>query len=163
MPGAAKSPRKRDGRPTLPAATVVDVNSTTAAMTPVSPSTWTAWSRALGYDQGQLRAAPRAVLTVAAQGPLDSVGRLVHEDDPAAQLALALANLEAVLAAAGMAPGDLAQLRVYTTDMDTTLGVWDTLVERFAEVGASPPTTLVGVSALPVPGMTVSIEAVAIR
>ena len=158
-----KSPRKRDGRGGPSTATVVDVNSTTAAMTSVTPSTWTTWSRALGYDQGQLRPAPRMVLTVAAQGPLDSLGRLVHEDDPAAQLALALANLEAVLAAAGMAPGDLAQLRVHTTDMDATLAVWDTLVERFAEVGASPPTTLVGVAALPVPGMTVSIEAVAIR
>lgn len=142
---------------------MVDVNSTTAVMTPVTPSTWATWSQGLGYDQGQLRAAPRAVLTVAAQGPLDAVGRLVHEDDPAAQLALALANVEAVLAAAGMAPADLAQLRVYTTDMATTLGVWDTVVERFAEVGASPPTTLVGVTALPVPGMTVSLEAVAIR
>ncbi|TQJ48439.1 enamine deaminase RidA (YjgF/YER057c/UK114 family) [Phycicoccus sp. SLBN-51] len=139
------------------------VNSTTATTTPVTPSTWTAWSRALGYDQGQLRAAPGAVLTVAAQGPLDAVGRLVHEDDPAAQLALALANVEAVLAAAGMRPADLAQLRVYTTDMDTLLGVWDTAVERFAEVGASPPTTLLGVRELPVPGMTVSIEAIALR
>jgi enamine deaminase RidA (YjgF/YER057c/UK114 family) len=143
--------------------TVVVVNSTTTAMTPVNPSSWSAWTRALGYDQGQLRAAPRAVLTVAAQGPLDSLGRLVHEDDPASQLALALANVEAVLAAAGLGPVDLAQLRVYTTDMDATLGVWDTLTERFAEVGASPPTTLVGVCELPVPGMTVSIEAVAIR
>ena len=142
---------------------MVSVNSTTAAMTPVTPSTWTAWSRALGYDQGQLRAAPRVVLTVAAQGPLDARGRLVHEDDPAAQLALALANLEAVLSAAGLAPGDLAQLRVYTTDMEATLAVWDTAVERFAEVGASPPTTLLGVRELPVPGMTVSIEAIALR
>lgn len=142
---------------------MVGVNSPTTTMTPVTPSTWTAWSRALGYDQGQLRAAPRAVLTVAAQGPLDSAGRLVHDGDPAAQLALALANLEAVLAAGGMAPGDLALLRVHTTDMDATLDVWDTLAERLAEVGASPPTTLVGVCALPVPGMTVSIEAVAIR
>jgi enamine deaminase RidA (YjgF/YER057c/UK114 family) len=143
--------------------TVVAVNSTTTAMTPVNPSAWSAWTTELGYDQGQLRAAPRAVLTVAAQGPLDSLGRLVHEDDPAAQLALALANVEAVLAAAGMGPADLAQLRVYTTDMDATLGVWDTLTERFGEVGASPPTTLVGVCELPVPGMTVSLEAVAIR
>jgi enamine deaminase RidA (YjgF/YER057c/UK114 family) len=142
---------------------VVVVNSTTAAMTPVNPSTWSAWTKQLGYDQGQLRAAPGAVLTVAAQGPLDSRGRLVHEDDPAAQLALALANVEAVLAAAGMAPADLAQLRVYTTDMDATLRVWDTLTERFGEVGASPPTTLVGVCELPVPGMTVSLEAIAIR
>jgi enamine deaminase RidA (YjgF/YER057c/UK114 family) len=139
------------------------VNSTTATTTPVAPTSWTAWSRGLGYDQGQLRAAPSAVLTVAAQGPLDERGRLVHEDDPAAQLALALANLEAVLAAGGMGPADLAQVRVYTTDMDTLLGVWDTAVERFAEVGVSPPTTLVGVRELPVPGMTVSIEALALR
>jgi enamine deaminase RidA (YjgF/YER057c/UK114 family) len=142
---------------------VVVVNSTTAVMTPVNSSTWSAWTNGLGHDQGQLRAAPRAVLTVAAQGPLDSLGRLVHEDDPAAQLALALANVEAVLAAAGMEPADLAQLRVYTTDMAATLGVWDTLAERFGEVGASPPTTLVGVAELPVRGMTVSIEAIAIR
>jgi enamine deaminase RidA (YjgF/YER057c/UK114 family) len=141
-------------------ATVVAVNSTTTAVTPVNPSTW---SQALGYDQGQLRAAPRAVLTVAGQGSLDSLGRLVHEDDPAAQLALALANLEGVLAGAGMAPADLAQLRVYTTDMDAALAVWDTLVERLAEVGARPPATLVEVSRLPVPGMTVAIEAIAIH
>jgi enamine deaminase RidA (YjgF/YER057c/UK114 family) len=143
--------------------TVVVVNSTTTAMTPVNPSSWSAWTKGLGHDQGQLRTAPQAVLTVAAQGPLDSRGRLVHEDDPASQLALALANVEAVLAAAGLEPADLAQLRVYTTDMAATLGVWDTLTERFAEVGASPPTTLVGVCELPVPGMTVSLEAVAIR
>jgi enamine deaminase RidA (YjgF/YER057c/UK114 family) len=142
---------------------VVVVESNTVAATPVNPSTWSAWSRALGYDQGQLRTAPQAVLTVAAQGPLDAGGRLLHEDDPAAQLALALANVESVLAAAGLGPGDLAQLRVYTTDMAATLDVWDALTERLAEVGASPPTTLVGVSALPVPGMTVAVEALAIR
>lgn len=129
-------------------------------MTPVNPSTW---SQAQGYDQGQLRAAPGVVLTVAAQGSLDSWGRLVHEGDPAAQLALALVNLEGVLAAAGMVPGDLAQLRVYTTDMDATLAVYDTLVARLAEVEARPPTTLLEVSRLPVPGMTVSIEAIAFR
>ena len=160
MVGAPKSPRKRDGRRSGVGATVVAVNITTTAVTPVNPSTW---SQALGYDQGQLRAAPRAVLTVAGQGSLDSLGRLVHEDDPAAQLALALANLEGVLAGAGMAPADLAQLRVYTTDMDAALAVWDTLVERLAEVGARPPATLVEVSRLPVPGMTVAIEAIAIH
>ena len=161
--GSRKTPRKRDGWAGSWSVTVVVVNSTTATTTPVTPSSWTTWSLALGYDQGQLRAAPGAVLTVAAQGPLDAMGRLVHEDDPAAQLALALANVEAVLAAAGMRPADLAQLRVYTTDMDTLLGVWDTVVERFEEVGASPPTTFVGVRELPVPGMTVSIEALAFR
>ena len=133
---------------------------TTTVPLSVNPDTW---SLGLGYDQGQLRVGPTALLTVAAQGSVDEQGRLVHEGDVAAQLALCLVNLERVLATAGMTTLDLAQLRVYTTDMATTLCVWDTVVERFAEVGASPPTTLVGVAALPVPGMTVSIEAVAIR
>jgi enamine deaminase RidA (YjgF/YER057c/UK114 family) len=135
-------------------------STTTPTVTPVNP---TSWSQALGFDQGQLRRDPSAVLTVAAQGPLDALGRLVHEDDPAAQLALALANLEDVLAAAGMGTGDLAQLRVYTTDLDATLAVYDTLVDHLAEVGAHPPTTLLEVSRLAVPGMTVAIEAVAVR
>jgi enamine deaminase RidA (YjgF/YER057c/UK114 family) len=135
-------------------------STTTPTVTPVNP---TSWSQALGFDQGQLRTDPSAVLTVAAQGPLDALGRLVHEDDPAAQLALALANLEDVLAAAGMGTGDLAHLRVYTTDLDATLSVYDTLVDHLAEVGAHPPTTLLEVSRLAVPGMTVAIEAVAVR
>ena len=62
-----------------------------------------------------------------------------------------------------MVPADIAQLRVYTTDMDAALAVWDTLAERLAEMGARPPATLVEVSRLAVPGMTVAIEAIAIH
>ena len=39
------------------------------------------------------------VNTITATGPLDDGGRLVHADDPAAQLALALARVEAAVAA----------------------------------------------------------------
>ena len=39
--------------------------------------------------------------TIAQHGPLDEHGRLVHADDPAAQLALAVSRLEASLAAEG--------------------------------------------------------------
>lgn len=35
----------------------------------------TSWSAGLGYDQGQLRAFPRQLLTVAGQGSLDEHGR----------------------------------------------------------------------------------------
>lgn len=131
----------------------------TRQVTAVNPSSW---SRAKGFDQGQLRSGTR-LLTVAAQGPLDADGLLVHEDDPAAQLALTLANVAAVLVDAEMTWTDVAQIRVYTTDLDALLGVYDTLVDHLGSVGARPPTTLVEVSRLPVRGQTVSIDALAVR
>src|SRR4051812_27612861 len=85
-----------------------------STVVPVNPTTW---SQAYGYDQGQLRPLPAAILTVAGQGPLDSSGRLMHEDDPAAQLALAFANVADVVRDAGLRVADLAQLRIYVTDI----------------------------------------------
>jgi enamine deaminase RidA (YjgF/YER057c/UK114 family) len=120
------------------------------------------WSLGLGYDQGQLRVGPTALLTVAAQGSVDEQGRLVHEGDVAAQLALCLVNLERVLATAGMTTLDLAQLRIYTTDLDQLRDVYDTLVEHLAETGARPPTTVVEVTRLPLRGLVVSLEALAV-
>ena len=81
----------------------------------------------------------------------------------AAQLALALANVARVLTDAGMEWADVAQLRVHTTDLDALLEVYDTLVDHLGTVGARPPTTLVEVSRLPVPGMTVCIDGLALR
>lgn len=121
------------------------------------------WSSGLGYDQGRLVRSATSVLTIAAQGPLDDLGRLVHEDDPAAQLALTLANVAAVLDAAGMAWCDVVQLRVYTTDLTALLEVYDALVEHLDQEGARPPATIVEVSRLLVPGMTVSIDGLALR
>jgi enamine deaminase RidA (YjgF/YER057c/UK114 family) len=123
----------------------------------------TTWSLALGYDQGQLRSAPQAILTIAGQGPTDERGRLLHEGDVAAQLALAMANVEAVLDEAGMALADLASLRVHVTDIAAALAVHDTVVEHLSSHGATPPTTVVEVNRLAVPGMAVQIDGLAIR
>jgi enamine deaminase RidA (YjgF/YER057c/UK114 family) len=86
----------------------------------------------------------------------------VHEGDVAAQLALCLVNLERVLVSAGMTVLDVAQLRVYTTDLDQLRDVYDTLVEHLAETGAHPPTTVVEVTRLPLPGLVVTLEALAV-
>jgi len=102
-------------------------------------------------------------LTLTGLGPLDEAGRLVHEDDPAAQLALALANLAASLDAAGLEWPDLRTLQVRTTDVAELLGVYDTLTEHLAAMGSSPRTTVVEVPALPVPGMTVALDGHAAR
>jgi enamine deaminase RidA (YjgF/YER057c/UK114 family) len=147
------------------AARVADGNllamTTTAA--PVERINPTAWSAPFGFDQAQLRPAPARLLTVAAQGPVDETGALLHEGDPAAQLALALANVETVLAASGMDLSDVLRLTVHAVDVDAVLAAYDVLVERLARVGATPPLTLVGVSRLALPGMVVQLEATAGR
>ena len=127
---------------------------------PVNPSTWAA---RLGFDQGVLTTAPRSLLTIAAQGPLDRHGRLLHDGDPPAQLALTLANIAEVLALAGMGWTDVVQLRVYTTDLDGLMDAYDTLVEHVREEGVRPPSTILEVTRLLVPGMTVTIDGLAAR
>ena len=155
---ALKIPPLWDGPSRPPRDTVLFM--TTTAPLPLNP---TAWSRGLGYDQGRLVHSPSRVLTIAAQGPLDASGRLVHEDDPAAQLALTLANVASVLEAAEMSWADVVQLHVYTTDLPALLSVYDTLVEHLGESDARPPATILEVSRLLVPGMTVSIDGLALH
>lgn len=121
------------------------------------------WSRAFGYDQGQLRPAPEHLLTAAGQGPVDEHGALMHEGDVCAQLSLTMRNVEQVLAAGGMTLADVIRMTVYTTDVDATLAAYAAITERLAAAGATPPATLVGVTRLAHPGMAVEIEVTAAR
>ena len=52
---------------------------------------------------------------------------------------------------------------IYVTDMEAELGGYHAIVERLDAAGASPPATLVEVSRLAIPGMTVEIEITAGR
>lgn len=121
------------------------------------------WSRRYGYDQGQLRTAPRHLLTAAGQGPVDEHGVVMHEGDVCAQLSLTMRNVEQVLAAGGMTLADVVRLTVYTTDVDAVLAAYGAITERLAAVDATPPATLVGVTRLVHPGMAVEIEVTAAR
>lgn len=107
--------------------------------------------------------APPDLLPIPEQGSLDAHGRLVHEDDDAAQLALALANLEGQLARARLRPHDLVELRVRTTDLARLRDVYDVLDERLRATAAAPVVTVIEVDRLAVPGMTVALDAVATR
>jgi enamine deaminase RidA (YjgF/YER057c/UK114 family) len=129
-------------------------------VTRINPSPW---SMAIGYDQAQLRPYPSQLLTVAGQGSFDRDGALLHEGDVTAQLALAVANLEEVLASADMTLADVAQLTVYAVDIAAVHAAHDALFGPLAAAGATPPITLVGVTALMVPGMAVALDALAAR
>lgn len=90
--------------------------------------------------------------------PLDDRGRLLHEDDAAAQLALAMARLEHSLASERHVPADLAALRVLTTDRAVALDVLDVLVERLDALGIGPRIAVDEVEDLGTPGMLLALQ-----
>jgi enamine deaminase RidA (YjgF/YER057c/UK114 family) len=139
---------------------VPTVTRSAASPARINPTTW---NEPFGFDQAQLRRAPEWVLTVAGQGPVDGDGQLVHEGDVAAQVAQAMANVEIVLAAAGMDLGDVFGMTVYAVDVDAVLASYGAIGRRLAAYGATPPSTLVGVDRLSIPGMAVEITVTAGR
>ena len=120
------------------------------------------WSAALGYHQGEVVAGHTRTLYCAGQAAMGDDGESRHAGDMAAQLALALDNLEAVLACAGMTLADLVRLSVYTTDVDLLFAHYGVLAGRLGGVGAAPPTTLLGVTRLALPTLLVELEGTAV-
>ena len=99
------------------------------------------------------------LLFISGAAPLDEAGKLVGGDDVVAQTRQVFRNIEKILAAAGIGLGDVLKVTVYLTDIDDRARINPVRQEYF---GASrPASTLIGVSALAVPGMKVEIEAVA--
>ena len=92
--------------------------------------------------------------------PVDGEGRLVGGDDVVAQARQVLANLGAVLAAAGATFADVVKVTVYLTDIADRARINPVRQEVFGD--ARPASTLVEVSALAVPGAKLEIEAVAL-
>jgi enamine deaminase RidA (YjgF/YER057c/UK114 family) len=68
------------------------------------------WSAKLGFDQAQLVEGHRRELICSGQDAVDADGNPQHPGDMAAQLGLALDNLEAVLADADMTLANVVRL-----------------------------------------------------
>ncbi|WP_040163653.1 RidA family protein [Microbacterium gorillae] len=125
----------------------------------VNPTTW---SLALGFTQGELVADATRTLYVSGQTAMDTSGVPQHPDDVAAQAALAMDNLEAVLAEAGMTLAHLVRLAVYATDIDGLMPHYGVIAGRLAAAGATPTSTMLEVSRLAVPGQLIEVEGVAV-
>ena len=119
------------------------------------------WSVKLGFDQAQLVEGDRRELICSGQDAVDADGNPQHPGDMAAQLGLALDNLEAVLAGADMTLADVVRLNIYTTDVDTLFQHFTVLTERFAGTGERFASTVLGVARLPAPQLLVMLEATA--
>ncbi len=78
-------------------------------------------------------------------------------DDAVDQFRIALANLDAVLRAAGGAPEDITKVTVFLTDVADRTRINPLRQDYFG--AHRPASTLVEVSALVLPGLKVEIEA----
>ncbi len=127
--------------------------------TAVNPVTW---SVDLGFNQGEVVSGQTRTLYVSGQTAMSDDGKPLHDGDMAAQLALSIDNLEAVLGEAGMSLANLVRLNVYTTDVDVLFQHYGVLAGRLAAAGVAPASTLLGVTRLAVPGRLVELEGTAV-
>jgi enamine deaminase RidA (YjgF/YER057c/UK114 family) len=127
--------------------------------TAVNP--WT-WSTALGYNQGEIVSGQTRTLYCSGQTAMDGEGKPQHAGDMAAQLALSLDNLEAVLGEAGMSVANLVRLNVFTTDVDLLFPHYGVLAARLGAAGVAPSTTMLGVTRLALPELLVELEGTAV-
>jgi enamine deaminase RidA (YjgF/YER057c/UK114 family) len=125
--------------------------------TPINPHSWTI---PLGFDQAQLIEGRRRMLVCSGQDAVDADGKPQHPGDMAAQLELALDNLEAIVAAADMTLANVVRLNVYTTDVDELIGRhFPSINSRFGENRYA--TSILGVTHLPAQCL-VMLEATAV-
>lgn len=128
--------------------------------TPINP--WQ-WSVQLGFNQAELVEGADEVLYLSGQSAVDADGAPQHAGDMAAQVTMALDNLEAVLAEADMDLSNVVRLNTYTTDVDAMFANYGLLAERFGAAGVQPPGSLLGVARLAYPELVVELEATAVR
>ena len=117
------------------------------------------WSLKLGFDQARLIEGQRRELVCSGQDAVDADGNPQHPGDMAAQLELALDNLEAVLADADMTLANVVRLNAYTTDVDDLFKNWTTVTDR---VDSGFATSVLGVTRLGAPPLLVLLEATAV-
>ncbi|WP_062998578.1 RidA family protein [Nocardia jinanensis] len=130
-----------------------------AQRTAVNPVTW---SVELGFNQGELVAGQARTLYCSGQTAMSADGKPRHAGDMAAQLALSLDNLAAVLGEAAMSLTNLVRLNVYTTDVDLLFQHYSVLASRLGAAGVAPATTMLGVTRLAIPGQMVELEGTAV-
>jgi enamine deaminase RidA (YjgF/YER057c/UK114 family) len=115
--------------------------------------------RGLPYAYASIVSTGSLLLTAGAC-PIDEAGNVVAPGDPATQAAVALANLNAILASHGAGPEHLVRTTIYVVGPHADLvRVWDVVASGLAP--HRPPSTLLGVSLLGYPDQLVEIDGIA--
>jgi reactive intermediate/imine deaminase len=111
-----------------------------------------------GYSHAVAFSGPMVV--VSGQLPVDAQGRLVGQDDPAAQITQVFENLAAALAGAGATMEHVVKLTVFLTDLGD-LGEFRRIRDQYLSTRRPPASSVIQVSALLNPAFRVEIEALA--
>lgn len=120
------------------------------------------WSKAFGFSQAIKLTGPRERVVCSGQTAMQVDGSLPASSDMGDQVRVALDNVVAVLAAAGMSPNDIVKSNIYTTDVDACIAVLGPEAQRI--LGSRlPASTLLGVSRLAFPELLIEIEVTAAR
>jgi enamine deaminase RidA (YjgF/YER057c/UK114 family) len=115
------------------------------------------WSIPFGFDQAHLVESPTRWLVCSGQTSIGPDGAVQHPGDMGAQIADAMASLEALLAAADMTLADVVRITAYVTDVDAYIAA-----PRYERSNTSA-LTLIGVSRLAYPELMVEFEAIAAK
>lgn len=126
------------------------------AVNPVS------WSVEMGFNQGEVVSGHTRTLYISGQTAMSDDGKPQHDGDMAAQLALCVDNLEAVLGEADMSLANLVRLNVYTTDVDLLFQHYGVLAGRLGAARVAPTTTMLGVTRLAIPGQMIELDGTAV-
>ena len=139
----------------------IDGSKPTASNSIIEP--WD-WGDAWGFVPAVASTGVTRVVHCAGQCDQSSEdGHPFHPGDMAAQISGAIDNLEAVLVASELALSDVVRLNYYVTDIDAFNSVPQAAhIGRLKAAGCRPASTLLGVTALAMPGMMVEIEATAV-
>jgi len=121
------------------------------------------WSLDFGFNQGEVIEGHTRELVLAGQTAVNADGAPQHPGDMAAQVGLALDNLEAVLAGGGMTLSNLVRLNMYTTAVDAFFENAGVIGERLDAAGVKPPGTLLGVARLAFPELMIELEGRAVE
>ena len=97
---------------------------------------------------------------ISGQVALDAQGKLVGENDVAAQVEQVFANLRTVVGACRGKLDDVVKITIYVTDVSYRPAVAAARLRHFKE-GQCPASTYLVVAGLAVPQLLVEIEAVA--
>ena len=126
---------------------------------PINPSLWLL---EFGINHGVEVTGAQRVLFLSGQTSTAPDGTPKHEGNLTEQFKFAWENLVDVLKEAGMSPGNVVRLNLYTTDVDGLVSNGEELFGLIAKSGCKPTATLLGVTRLYHPAIMVELEATAV-
>lgn len=120
---------------------------------------WT-WQERFGFSHAWRVDGAQSVVFLAGQGPVSADGQVVGDGDFEAQTRHTFENLRTVLQQAGASFDAVVKVNAYMTDI-TKLRDYAQVRDEFI-TGPPPASTALEVNALPLPGMMIEVEAIAV-